>query len=181
MIDVPPIRTRRFELISMSLPFMEALAARDLAGAEAVIGASLPERMADDLEHFLRFRIAQVTSEPETQPWLGRAIVLADERGRRVIGSAGFHGPPDEDGRAEVGYRVEPGHRRQGVATEVVRALFDWAHREHGVTAFRASTAPNNVASQAVLARLGFRHVGSQMDEIDGEELVFEVDDWTVG
>ena len=77
-----------------------------------------------------------------------------------IIGSIGFHAPPDEDGRVEIGYRVEPEHRRQGVATEVVRALLDWANREHGVTRFRAATAPDNVASQAVLARFGFREVG---------------------
>jgi RimJ/RimL family protein N-acetyltransferase len=46
------------------------------------------------------------------------------------------------------------------------------------VTRFRAATAPDNVASQAVLARFGFREVGVQMDEYDGPELVFERDDW---
>jgi RimJ/RimL family protein N-acetyltransferase len=59
-----------------------------------------------------------------------------------------------------------------------VRALLDWANREHGVTRFRAATAPDNVASQAVLARFGFREVGVQMDEYDGLEVVFHKDGW---
>ena len=102
-----------------------------------------------------------------------------DERGRRVIGSAGFHGPPEDDGRVEIGYRVEPEYRQQGVATEVVRALFDWANREHGVTRFRAATAPDNVASQRVLARFGFRRTGAQIDDVDGLEFIYELDGWT--
>jgi ribosomal-protein-alanine N-acetyltransferase len=176
---VPPIKTPRFELVSMSLPFMEALARRDLAAAEHLIGASVPTHLPDDLEHFLEYRIADLSADPSWQPWLGRAIVLEERGSRQVIGSIGFHAPPDAAGRVEVGYRVESSFRRQGVATEAVRALFEWAWREHGITRFRASTAPDNVASQGVLAQFGFRKTGIQMDDYDGPELVFERDDWS--
>lgn len=178
-MDVPPIRTRRFELVSMSLPFMRKLLARDVAGASGEIGASVPPGMADQLDDFLQFRIGDLRQDPAIQPWLGRAIVLVESDGtRRVIGSAGFHAPPASDGRVEVGYSVEPEYRRQGVATEVVRALFDWAAREHGVTRFRASIAPDNAPSLALARRFGFRQVGVQWDDVDGNELVFELDDW---
>jgi len=63
------------------------------------------------------------------------------------------------------------------VASEVVRALFDWAHAQ-GVDRFRASVSPDNSASLAVIGRLGFRQTGVQIDDIDGEELVFELDGW---
>jgi ribosomal-protein-alanine N-acetyltransferase len=180
-VDVPPIRTARFELVSMSMRFMRLLLARDLEGAADEIGASIPPDLAERLDNFLQFRIADLEVDASAQPWLGRAIVLTDADGSRlVIGSAGFHAPPDEDGRVEVGYRVEPGYRRQGVASEVVRALFDWAAREHGVTRFRASVSPDNLPSLAVIGRLGFRQVGVQMDDIDGEEYVFELDGWDV-
>jgi RimJ/RimL family protein N-acetyltransferase len=178
MSSVPAIRTARFELVSMTLPFMEALIAHDIERASEEIGAVVPPDMPDDLEHFLMYRTGQMREDPSVQQWIGRAIVLDDADGRRVIGSLGFHGPPDDDGRVEVGYRVEPAHRRQGVAREVVRALFDWANTEHGISRFRAATEPGNLASQAVLARLGFRQAGMQMDEVDGPELVFELDGW---
>ncbi|HSL77730.1 MAG TPA: GNAT family N-acetyltransferase [Candidatus Limnocylindrales bacterium] len=179
MPAVPSITTPRFELVSMTLPFMEALRRRDLAAAEHLIGAKVPTHMPDDLEHFLEFRIADLTADQTWQPWLGRAIVLHDPRaGRRIIGSIGFHSPPDETGQVEVGYRVEPEFRRQGVATEVVRAMLEWAYRDRGIRRFRASTSPDNLASQAVLAKFGFVQTGSQMDDYDGEELVFESNDW---
>jgi len=177
-MTVPPIPTARFELVSMSLPFMQLLLARDLGAAEAEIGAIIPPEMPDRLDDFLQFRIADLSVDPEAQPWLGRAIVKTEPDGTRyILGSCGFHAPPGPDGRVEVGYRVEPPYRRQGVASEVVRALFDWAG-EQGVDRFRASVSPGNVPSLAIIDRLGFRQVGVQIDDIDGEELVFELDGW---
>jgi len=165
----------------MSMPFMLHLLARDLDAAAAEIGATVPPDLPDQLDNFLQFRIADLEVDPSAQPWLGRAIVVTEPSGsRRIIGSAGFHQPPDADGRVEIGYRVEPAWRRQGIATEVVRALFDWASREHGVHRFRASVSPNNVPSLAIIRGFGFRQTGVQIDDIDGEELVFELDDWEV-
>jgi ribosomal-protein-alanine N-acetyltransferase len=180
-VNVPPIRTPRFELVSMSMPFMLLLLARDVAGATKEIGARVPADFPDWLDGFLQFRIVDLEVDPGSQPWLGRAIVVVEPDGtRQIIGSCGFHSPPDADGRVEVGYRVEPEYRRQGVATEVVRALFDWAAREHGVQNFRASTTPDNVGSLRIIRGLGFRQTGVQTDDIDGEELVFELDGWSI-
>jgi [ribosomal protein S5]-alanine N-acetyltransferase len=181
--EVPIIPTPRFELVSMSVPFMQALLARDLASASTLIGAGVPDDLPDRLDGFLQFRIADLAEDPEAQPWLGRAIVLTDEEPvarRWIIGSVGFHAPPGPDGRVEVGYHVEPEYRRRGVATEAITALFDWAAAEHGVTRFRASVAPDNVASLAVVGHFGFRRTGVQLDDLDGEELVFDLDDWAV-
>ena len=109
---------------------------------------------------------------------VGRAIVRTDEDGvRRVIGTCGFHAPPGPDGRVEVGYSIQPQWRRHGVATEAVHALFDWASAQ-GVDRFRASVSPGNVGSLAIITGLGFRQVGIQIDDIDGKELVFELDGW---
>jgi RimJ/RimL family protein N-acetyltransferase len=180
-MHVPAIRTARFELVSMSMRFMTLLLARDLDGASHELGVRIPDDLPEQLDNFLQFRIVDLADDPAAQPWLGRAIVLTEPDGtRRFVGTAGFHAPPDADGRVEVGYRVEPAFRRQGVAGEVVRSLFDWAAREHGIRRFRAAVAPGNVPSLALISRLGFRQVGVQIDDIDGEELVYELDDWTI-
>jgi [ribosomal protein S5]-alanine N-acetyltransferase len=177
-IHVPSISTPRFELVSMSLLFMQRLLAGDRGAAEAEIGASVPVDLRDHLDDFLRFRIADLSVDPDAQPWLGRAVVLTEPDGtRQVIGTCGFHAPPGPEGRVEVGYSIQAEYRRQGVATEVVRALFDWAHA-NGVDRFRASVSPDNVGSLAIINGFGFRQVGVQVDDIDGKELVFELDGW---
>ena len=159
----------------MSVPFMEALGRRDVDAASREIGASVPEWMADELQNFLRMRLVQLSRDPAIRVWLGRAMVLTDESDKgRVIGSIGFHGPPDDQGRLEVGYSVDPPYRRQGYAREAIRAMFDWAHREHGIETFVASIAPDNEPSLRLARQFGFVQVGEQMDEIDGLEYVFE-------
>lgn len=174
-VEIEPIGTPRLALVSMSTPFMALLANHDLDGAANEIGASVTPWLADQLEHFLRFRLAQLAVDPTIRPWLGRAMVLAGEGdGRAVIGSIGFHGPPDDQGRLEVGYSVDPGFRRQGFAREATRALFDWAHQRHGISRFIASISPGNEPSLGLAKQFGFVQVGEQMDEVDGLEYVFE-------
>lgn len=173
--DIAPIRTPRLTLESMSVAFMEALARHDLETAAREAGAKVPAWMADELEHFLKFRLAQLAADPSIREWLGRAIVLTAEDGsRRVIGSIGFHGPPDSEGRLEVGYSIDPPYRRQGYAREAIGALFDWAHARYGIGTFIASISPANEPSLLLASQFGFRQVGEQMDEIDGLEYVFE-------
>lgn len=64
------------------------------------------------------------------------------------------------DGTAELGYRVAERAAGRGVATETVRALCRMVPSEHDVRELRARTTPENVASQRVLAKAGFRAAG---------------------
>lgn len=174
--DVPPIHTARLALVSMSIPFMEALAAHDVDRAAAEMGATVPADMPDYMADFLSYRLAQLAVDPAIRQWLGRAIVITDDAGaRHVIGSIGFHGAPDDQGRLEIGYKVEPDYRRRGLAREAARAMFDWASSTHGIHRFVASISPTNEPSLRLAAGFGFSQTGSQMDEIDGLELVFEM------
>jgi RimJ/RimL family protein N-acetyltransferase len=98
-----------------------------------------------------------------------------------MIGHIGFHGPrgvngPQKPGALEVGYTVFEPFRRRGYATEAVEAILEWAREEHGVRHFIASVGPGNVPSLALVRRLGFRETGTQWDDEDGEELVFELE-----
>lgn len=92
-----------------------------------------------------------------------------------MIGHAGFHGPPEVIGRAEIGYTVMPEFRRRGFAQEAADGLMRWARREHGIERFFVSISPENAASLAMAARMGFKKVGEQIDEEDGLEYVFEL------
>jgi len=175
--DVPSIRTPRLELVAMSIPFMQALVARDLATAHDEVDAHIPADLPDELADFLQYRLGQLSVDPSIRQWLGRLMVLTEPGGgRRVIGTIGFHGPPDEQGRVEIGYRVQAEFRRQGYARECVLAMFEWAHREHGIRRFVASVSPTNEASLGLVAGFGFTQTGSHMDPIDGLELVLEAD-----
>jgi len=161
----------------MTVPFMEALARGDLDDASREIEASVSAWLPEQLDHFLEYRLAQLAVDATIREWLGRAIVLQETAGdRRVIGSIGFHGPPDEHGRLEIGYSVDPAYRRRGYAIEAVRAMFEWALERHGVRRFIASVSPDNEPSLGLIRQFGFERVGEQLDPVDGLEYVFEAD-----
>jgi RimJ/RimL family protein N-acetyltransferase len=159
----------------MSPAFMHASLAGDRVLAATLIGAELPGEWPGRTGRTMRYRLDQLSRDPLSRPWLLRAIVLR-EPVPRVIGHIGFHGPPDASNTVEIGYTVSPDHRRQGYAVEAVQALFAWATREHDIHRFRASIAPDNAPSLALARKLGFVQTGSQWDDEDGEELVFELD-----
>jgi RimJ/RimL family protein N-acetyltransferase len=165
----------------MSVPFMKALAASDFATASQEIGATVPAWLGRQLTNFLKFRLGQLEQDPSIREWLGRAMISTDGSGvRRVVGSIGFHGPPDDQGRLEVGYSVDPQYRRQGLAREAIRAMFDWAYSAHGIDTFIATISPANEPSLRLAAQFGFVQVGEQMDDVDGLEYVFATR-WPVG
>lgn len=73
-----------------------------------------------------------------------------------AVGGIGFFGPPGEDGAVELGYGLVEPLRGRGLATEALVAFARLA-LEHGATQARADTTPDNVASQRVLVKAGFR------------------------
>lgn len=103
--------------------------------------------------------------DPAESPWWFFAVVVDQQgAGERVVGDAGFHGPPPDEGLAEVeiGYQVAPGWRGRGVATRACALLLEHAWR-HGAELVRAEVEPDNVdgpASRAVLLANGFRPEG---------------------
>lgn len=70
-----------------------------------------------------------------------------------------------EDGGVEIGYRIEPEHRRQGLATEALEAIVALAASAFAVPALEAETAEHNVPSMATLARLGFTLTGETNEQ----------------
>ena len=167
------VRTSRLDLHPLPLPLLEALLDGDLETARRTAPFVLDATTFADDAYVLRLRRDQLRADASELPWLYRAAVLRATG--EVVARGGFHAPPDADGTVELGYRVAPAHRRQGLASELAAGLLDFA-REQGATRCLGSTAPDNLASQAVLARLGFVRTGEQVDEVDGLEWVFALE-----
>ena len=105
--------------------------------------------------------------------WLGRLIML--KQPATLIGVINLKGPPDAEGRVEVGYEIEQDFRRKGYASEAVRALAAWCAGQPEVKAVQAKTLKQNEVSQAMLAKLGFKRLGPQRDPQLGEMIVWEL------
>jgi ribosomal-protein-alanine N-acetyltransferase len=173
-VRVSPIRTARLELIAFDPLAIRALLDGKRAEAERIIGMELPAEFPapDDLDGFLPIQLQRMEAAPHRRAWTAR---LMRSRAGEAVGHCGFHGPPEIIGRAEIGYTVFEKFRGQGYAKEAAGALVRWAFRR-GEKDVYATVSPDNAASLAVVRSLGFRQVGTQLDEVDGLELVFRAE-----
>jgi len=166
------IRTPRLELIPLAPEVIEKLIAGDRVGAAAALGVTFPDEFpAPGEQHgFLPVQLERMEAAPQRRDWMARITVASSDRS--AIGHCGFHGPPEMIGRAEIGYTVFTHHRGRGYAKEAAGALVEWAFAQ-GEAEVYASVAPDNAPSLAVVRALGFTQIGTQIDEVDGLELVF--------
>ncbi|MBA8956907.1 GNAT family N-acetyltransferase [Actinomadura namibiensis] len=164
--------SRRMRLVEMTPQAMSALAAGDTATASAEAGVPLTEHfVGDGLRALWRYRAGLRETAPDRPQ--GRVWAVVSEPEGVVVGHGGFQAPPDDEGTIEISYSVDPAARRQGwgkvIATELLHRAAD-----EGARTVRASVAPDNTASLAVITALGFHRTGERWDEEDGRELVFE-------
>ncbi len=169
----PPIACPRLDLVLLGPEVVELVLAGEAAAASRLLGGvSLPAghlAAAAEQRHLSR-RLAQMRDDTAVAAWLVRLMVRRDSG--EGIGLCGFHGAP-EAGMAELGYRVFAPHRGHGYGREAAAGLMAWGGAR-GVVRFRASVAPDNRFSLAIVRGLGFLQVGEQWDDEDGLELVFE-------
>jgi RimJ/RimL family protein N-acetyltransferase len=76
------------------------------------------------------------------------------------LGAVEVHLSAIDPGLAGVGYWLRPEGRGRGAATEAVSLVCEWAFRALGVERMSLITDPENVASQRVAERAGFRREG---------------------
>jgi [ribosomal protein S5]-alanine N-acetyltransferase len=173
------IATDRLDLVPMTPAFLRSTVSGDRAGTESMLGLKIPSAWFDAAD-FAAMRLRQLEEGATAPDWLPRAIGLRTTG--EMIGYLGFHTSPHPDylknicpEGVEFGYTIFSDHRRRNYAWEAILALINDAHLSHGVRFFVVSVSPENVASLSLISKLGFRRIGSHIDEIDGPEDIFEL------
>lgn len=161
-------------LVQVPLPVLEALASGNLEFANSLSTHDLtPYIISKECRGVWRMRRDQVTADPGDGVWVTR--LLLDSTTGKVVGRAGFHGPPDKMGMVEIGYAIDPLCRRKGHARAALKILLEVAEGDSRVNVVRATVRPDNLASRALIDQHGFRVMGEQWDDEDGLEVILEV------
>jgi [ribosomal protein S5]-alanine N-acetyltransferase len=150
------LESRRLRLVAATAESVRADILRSPRFAE-LLCASIPldwppETLSDALPLFLKWH----EENPDWVGWLAWYAIRLDAAAPVLCGSAGFKGPPDEDGMVEIGYSMMPAHQRCGFAKEMVETLVQWAFAQPGVRCVEAETTVDNIGSVRVLERTGF-------------------------
>src|SRR5882724_3483833 len=142
------IASERLDLIPMSLGFLRASLGCDIAAAQSLLCAAIPDDWPTT-PAILAMRLRQLEEDPALEPWLLRAMVLRSCR--TMIGHIGFHTAPGADylqpyspDAVEFGFTVFTAFQRQGYAREACLALMRWAQAANGVQSFVLTIRPDN-------------------------------------
>ena len=161
-------------LVQVPVALIHELATGDHGPATDASDLLTPYVSGEECSWLWQLRSKQVASEPDDAAWITRLAVVPGTEG--AVGLAGFHGRPDARGMVELGYRIEPRHRRKGYARAALETLLAVGREQPAVQIVRATISPDNAASLSLIKQYGFVEVGEQWDDEDGLEIIFEID-----
>ena len=144
------------------------LSAADVDAMHAVYGDAGAMRWVGDGEPLPREGCVEwvaVTHRNYATRGYGMSALVLRETGE-VIGFCGIVHPGGQPA-AEIKYALRRAHWGRGLASEAVAGMLAWGATTHGIAEIIATTAPDNAASQRVLAKAGMRPAGSR-DNDDG-------------
>ena len=155
------IRSERLELVPATIDVLSAALERPSALGTALRARVPPTWPPEFLDRpALEFTRDRLIEMPGDREWWMYFVVLPAADERILIGTAGYKGPPAEDGTVEVGYGIVTDHRRQGYASEATRELVARAFRLPEVRRVIAETLPELTPSIGVLQKCGFQLIG---------------------
>jgi len=164
----PEIRTARLRLVAYDAE-LARLQLQDRAAFFAALGAKVEPAWPPELHDpaIPQLTLERLSAGADMAGWDAWAFLMPwpMDGADRPVGVGGFHGPPDADGVVEIGYSMLPSFREQGLATEAVQGLVDWACAHAGVRAIRAETLAHLLASRRVLEKSGFSAAGERTSE----------------
>ena len=125
-------------------------------------------------------------TEKDAQAWLSRMeelmstgaarqLVMVKAADQKVIGSVLLFKFDEGSRRLEIGYVLGRAHWRQGYAKEALGVLLCHLMTEVGIRRIEAEVNPKNIASNALLTSLGFKHEGLLRDRWMAESSPYSV------
>ncbi|WP_246673946.1 GNAT family N-acetyltransferase [Mesorhizobium sp. B2-3-13] len=111
----------------------------------------------------------------------GKAIQWSIDRASEAIGTITLSFAIDAKA-ATLGFVLARAHWGQGLGSEAAREVIRYAFETLALDQLTAEAAARNVASLRILAKLGFKHIESFVDESDGEHcerFALDADDGT--
>jgi ribosomal-protein-alanine N-acetyltransferase len=156
--------TDRMRLVA-GTKILAAAEIADRAKFARLLGASVPETWPpDSIRDVSGYLYGLYEEHPEWESWLTWYAIRIDSDYSVLCGSIGFKGPPDKRGIVEIGYSVLPEFQGQGLATEMVAGIIQWAKHRPGVRRIEAETNIDNRASIRVLKKNSFIRVGAGLE-----------------
>ncbi len=164
---VPELRTARLALRPRGEQDMDAILA--MCADPAVMRYLTPP--GDDAAAFRARMLERVRKD--YGPGMGGWSLFARDAPATFLGWVSLNPMPEAPADIEIGYRMIRAAWGHGYVTEASRAVLAYGFGTLGLPEIVAIVHPENLRSQAVMARLGFRRDGVRWHASTAEEWIF--------
>jgi RimJ/RimL family protein N-acetyltransferase len=149
--------------------FTERLIVKSLDGRSNndrdVVAQAMLRIISPSVAFYLPGTLQAIKTEEEAASWVmeqtaqGDLLSVRDSSSQLVIGVVVLTYAPGSDGSTvvRIGYSLEQVFQGQGLGTELVAGLVDWATNDQQVTKLVGMVEADNAASIKVLEKNGFR------------------------
>ncbi|MCK9282265.1 MAG: GNAT family N-acetyltransferase [Melioribacteraceae bacterium] len=90
--------------------------------------------------------------------------IVIEKTQKAMIGGICFHGEPNENGEAEIGYGTDTEYRNKGYMTETISGMISWIRENKKIKIIKAETEIENQSSIKVLEKNNFKVI-EQIDK----------------
>ncbi|MDF2881185.1 MAG: acetyltransferase [Clostridiaceae bacterium] len=148
------LKTERLSLLPLQSHQL-VLSLEDYVKMQTDLGLKVNNTTLDEeMQYAMKVRLRKVLEDVENYLWLTNwAIVHKEEK--QIIGFIMLKGYPNEIGEVTVGYGIEERYRRNGYATEALKALTQWIFKNPRALFVIADTEKTNIPSHKVLENVG--------------------------
>jgi [ribosomal protein S5]-alanine N-acetyltransferase len=130
------------------------------------LNVTVPDTWTEFGVDAFKYSLAKLNSDENEMGWWSYFPVYKENN--TLVGSGGFKGKPTINGEVEIGYEIAESFRNRGLATEMAKALIDYAFSKSEVQSIIAHTLGEENASTKVLTCNGFKKVDEIHDPEDG-------------
>lgn len=130
------------------------------------VALHIPKRSREERINIFNNALSQYPVSKTTGIW-----GMFNPANNGFIGSCLLRPFNDDPTVLELGYSIEQKYWGQGIGTEMVLAMVDYAFADESITAIVAVTTLENIGSQRVLEKAGLKREGDLVR--NGEELAF--------
>lgn len=150
------IETERLELIALT-PDELKLWISDIPSLEKKLNCSYKGEPIDGFFLDILKKQYEITIKDPDNYVYHSFFFLIRKTDRVVVGSADFKDLPNENQEIEIGYGLGKEFEHNGYMTEAVKGMCAWALKQDSVKHIIAETYTDNIPSQNILKRCGFK------------------------
>jgi len=111
---------------------------------------------------------------PRLKEGLPRGYAIIDLKKSKMIGTIDFHSKINNVNGAEVGFVIHKDYWNQGIMSNALNRLIQIGFEYLGYDLIRIKHLKNNVASQKVILKNGFKYIKSEMYILEKKDQVLK-------